>query len=115
MAKYIVAVVNTGYVERAVALIFPDTVSHDTFAARVCYDRHAIISAGFVALTGDDSLPRPYGESVSLKLKSRAEEDAQYLGEIFGMVDAVPAKIRREDENIVNRRRSDAYDHGETS
>lgn len=113
MAKYIVAVVHAGYVERPVAFVFPDVVSHDDFADSVCRDRHAVISAGFVSIRDHISLPRPYGKSTSLKLDSRPVEDAQYLGEIFGMIEAVPFEIQTADKKLVSRNRGDAYDHAE--
>lgn len=73
--KYVVGIIS-GY---KAAIVFPEYVVHAD-AAR-CLDPRHITSAGFFHWTDVEVIP--YGESVSLRLKSNPE-DARLIGEAIG-------------------------------
>jgi hypothetical protein len=75
--KYIIikASWNTEYE----ALLFPEGIIHHPVAMSVgCMDDYEVISAGFC-----DKNYNAYGESTSMKRKSRPEEDTIILQRIF--------------------------------
>jgi hypothetical protein len=55
------------------AIVFNNHLTHQNMAFQLNIKP---ISAGFVRITGDFDLVEAYGESVSLKLKSRPEDGA---------------------------------------
>lgn len=73
--KYVVGLIS-GY---KAAIVFPEYVVHAD-AAR-CLDPRHITSAGFFYYNDDEVIP--YGESVSLRLKSNPD-DAKLIGEAIG-------------------------------
>lgn len=76
-AKYII-VDSPRYGEYPI--IFPMFIDHSTMAYS-----HTVISAGFVHITGDDykALSNCFGESTTLKLKSRQEEDSRLVDQLL--------------------------------
>lgn len=74
-AKYIIT-------EHEMPMIFSEWQNHADVARWVFGDR-PIIGAGFVYVTqrGDYSC---YGESITLRVKSRGEEDAKILNKMLG-------------------------------
>ncbi len=74
--KYVVGIIS-GY---KAAIVFPDYVVHAD-AAR-CFEPGTVKSAGFFVYS--DSEVIPYGESISLRVKSNPEEDARLIGEAIG-------------------------------
>lgn len=97
-SKYIV-VKNGNFPE---AFIFPETIDHDHFAQRVVRgtdweeQKSKILGAGFVRITASvhesvSNIPWPeihvtaYGESTSLGIKSRPEQDKLYLVKALGL------------------------------
>lgn len=79
--KYIVSTVS-GYPE---PYVFSETVAHQEMAQRVGADTTDIVGAGFCGLR--ENLFCCWGESVSLKVKSRGDIDSQVLNRRFGLVD----------------------------
>lgn len=71
--KYIVF--ESGYNEDI--LIFGSTLKHSDVVNMMRLTKEDIISAGFVAVysDGDDTIARCYGESTSLGIKSRGDQD----------------------------------------
>jgi hypothetical protein len=72
--KYVVGIIGG----RKAAIVFPEYVVHVEAAA--CFSGRAS-GAGFFYVTDDEVIP--YGESVSLHLKSNPE-DARLIGEAIG-------------------------------
>jgi hypothetical protein len=70
--KYII--VDTGL---PTAFIFPETVTHADVARAVAPGR-PVLGAGFVSVS-DDGEYSCWGESISLKIKSREAEDTRIL------------------------------------
>lgn len=101
--KYVVGLARAGYVERVVAIIFPEDVVHRDMALKFFGDEHRILGAGFCDLRlRDDQRPAMfvYGESVSLDVKSRPE-DAHYLDYAMSLIEHVPGDVRIADEDKV--------------
>lgn len=73
--KYVVGIVSG----RRAAIVFPEYVVHAEAAA--CFGGR-VSSAGFFHVTDEEVIP--YGESVSLCLKSEPEFDAKLIGEAIG-------------------------------
>ena len=73
--KYVVGIVSG---QRA-AIVFPEYVVHADAAA--CFQGR-VSSAGFFHVTDEEVIP--YGESVSLRVKSEPEFDAKLIGEAIG-------------------------------
>lgn len=76
-SKYVV--LSIGGIELPV--IFSDLMTHADVARPLCAQRGEVVSAGFCHI--NDGTYTCYGESVSLKLKSRPEDSAilnRYLG-----------------------------------
>lgn len=74
-AKYIIIDKNT-------PVIFPETYYHDEFAA--AFTRlDKVTSAGFVYVN-DEGAYVAYGESVSLRLKSKGDADSAVLNKYLG-------------------------------
>jgi hypothetical protein len=74
-AKYVVFAGLEDMPETAV--IFPDYVEHRAFARTLSSLLGNPIAGGFVIIS--DEGPIAYGESISLKLKSRGEDDTRLL------------------------------------
>lgn len=92
-AKYIVAEIVTGGVAMETPIIFPSFIAHSDIALRIdSYSRNLnkVISAGFVQFTpgkdGNCVKVVAFGESVSLKIKSRPK-DARLIACSLGLVD----------------------------
>ena len=68
--KYIIDEIN-GF------LIFPEYIQHDMAAKILTCHGYEILGAGFVDLSG--GVVTCYGESISLGIKSRGQEDAEIL------------------------------------
>jgi hypothetical protein len=68
-------------------VIFQSIVSHDLFAGKMGISKNRILGAGFVAISGTDSLStcHCYGESVSLDVKSRREDTDILRGMWYGL------------------------------
>ncbi len=73
--KYVVGIVSG---QRA-AIVFPEYVVHAEAAA--CFGGR-VSSAGFFVYNDEEVIP--YGESVSLRVKSEPEFDAKLIGEAIG-------------------------------
>lgn len=80
MFKYVI-VKNEMGVE--VPLIFPETINHSTVSKFGNRGEHECASAGFCAA---DEVGRwsAWGESITLRLKSRPDIDGKILTEAFG-------------------------------
>jgi len=77
--KYIV--VKHPHHHEEVIIMFPEFVNHSHFNED--YDVHgAIISAGFMLIDNGEFIC--YGESISLEVKSRPDEDSALANEMFG-------------------------------
>ena len=75
--KYII--IKATWQSKPEAITFPDGIIHKCVARSVmCMDSYDILSAGFC-----DKTYRAYGESTSMKIKSRPEEDTKILRRIF--------------------------------
>lgn len=62
--------------------LFPNFVTHNNFVFNMNFASEDVVSAGFVSPD-----LKCYGESVSLKLKSRSEEDTKLLHRMLRIVD----------------------------
>lgn len=81
-AKYVVIRYNlTG----ETIYVFPEHVTHRIFAQYNAGMGDKIVSAGFVAME-NDGLLMCYGESESIGIKSRPEEDSVLANTMFGRV-----------------------------
>jgi hypothetical protein len=75
-AKYII---HTDWIP----IVFPETINHADMARNMGWKKEDIIGAGFFYL-GEDYSYTCYGESVSLRVKSRGEEDEKILNRYLG-------------------------------
>ena len=78
--KYIIANAG-GYPE---PYVFSDTVNHADMARNV--GAEIVLGAGFCGINPNREF-ECYGESVSLRVKSRGEYDSKILNQKFGLVD----------------------------
>ena len=78
--KYVIF--NNGIMDKAI--VFGETLSHAEIADMITrkFPGVNIVSAGFVGTTKDNK-KIGYGESISLLLKSRGEQDTRALNEVF--------------------------------
>jgi len=74
-AKYIIH-------KQYIPIVFPETINHADMARNMGWKREDIVGAGFVYVNGDSY--NCYGESVSLRVKSREEEDVKILNRYLG-------------------------------
>ena len=74
-AKYIIHTKN-------IPIVFPEIIAHADMARNMGWKKEDIIGAGIVYVN-DDSY-NCYGESVSLRVKSRGEEDVKILNRYLG-------------------------------
>jgi len=74
-AKYIIHTEN-------IPIVFPEIINHSDMARNMGWKKEDIIGAGFVYVNGDSY--NCYGESVSLRVKSRGEEDVKILNCYLG-------------------------------
>lgn len=79
-SKYIIY--DTGM--NVVPVIFSELQTHAE-VAQAFYAHNKVIGAGFVFIDKDGKYAC-YGESVSLKVKSRGEEDSKFLNKYLGVV-----------------------------
>jgi hypothetical protein len=77
-AKYIIG----GYNQEPI--VFPETIQHADMARNLGWvgDERKVVGAGFV-LVRDDQY-HVYGESVSLRVKNRGEQDEKILNKYLG-------------------------------
>lgn len=77
-AKYIIG----GYNQEPI--VFPETITHSDMARNMGWvgEDRCVVGAGFVYVKGDQY--KVYGESVSLRVKSRGETDEQILNKYLG-------------------------------
>lgn len=101
--KYIVGVMYAGYVERPVAIVFPEYVDHDAMADAVFSNRRNILGAGFCYINDDDKAVA-YGSSTSLKIEARPAEDSVYISEALGLGPVVEYAVRSADLKTVRNR-----------
>jgi hypothetical protein len=62
--------------------LFPCFIPHDVMAMRLRNEGDEVLSGGFVQLFVSHGYPHCYGESVSLKLKSRPEDNSILLRQL---------------------------------
>ena len=74
-AKYII---HTDWIP----IVFPEIINHSDMARNMGWKKEDIVGAGFVYL--EDYSYICYGESVSLRVKSRGEEDEKILNRYLG-------------------------------
>jgi hypothetical protein len=76
---------ETKYIIHAnnIPIVFPEIINHSDMARNMGWKKEDIIGAGFVYL-GEDYSYTCYGESVSLRVKSRGEEDEKILNRYLG-------------------------------
>ena len=65
-----------------IPIVFPETINHADMARNMGWKKEDIIGAGFVVVV--DHSYNCYGESVSLRVKSRVEEDEKILNRYLG-------------------------------
>ncbi len=106
--KYIVGVMYAGYVERPVAIVFPEYVSHDAMADAVFSNRRNILGAGFCYIN-DEEKAVAYGRSVSLKIDARPAEDSVYISEALGLGPVVEYAVRSADLKTVHDRMLETF------
>ena len=77
-AKYIIG----GHMEQPI--VFPETITHADMARNMGWvgEDRCVVGAGFIFLDGDEY--KTYGESVSLRVKSRGETDEWILNRYLG-------------------------------
>jgi hypothetical protein len=66
--------------------LFPPIIQHDDFARKLPIDNGVVVGAGFASLTNEvnaEWIVTCYGESVSLRVKSRAERDSIVFDKMF--------------------------------
>jgi hypothetical protein len=63
-------------------IVFPETINHAEMARNCGWSKEDIIGAGFVYIR--DYQYFTYGESVSLRVKSRGNEDSEILNRYLG-------------------------------
>lgn len=102
--KYVVGLAQAGYMEKVVAIVFPEDVNHIDLGLAVFKSKNRIIGAGFcdvIEREGHMTTMAVYGDSVSLSIKSRPE-DVHYLNETMGLAnEPVPALIQRKDRETI--------------
>ncbi len=74
-AKYII---HTDWIP----IVFPEIINHADMARNMGWKKEDIVGAGFVYV--DDDSYNCYGESISLNVKSRCEEDEKILNRYLG-------------------------------
>ena len=81
MFKYVVVRDEFGGIE--VPLIFPETINHST--VQKFNQDHTSVSAGFCGVNKEGRW-EAWGQSLTLRLKSRPEIDGKILTEAFGRI-----------------------------
>lgn len=84
-AKYIAGLIKDGSAIRAIAVLFPEYISHSTMAARMFKNRHGIVSAGFYTIGESPEDVKVHGESIGLNLAVRTA-DTFLIKEVLGLV-----------------------------
>jgi hypothetical protein len=102
--KYVVGLARAGHVEQVVAIVFPEDMNHVDLGLAVFGSKNRIIGAGFCDVTereGHATTMSVYGDSVSLRIKSRPE-DVHYLNQTMGLSDdSVDSAIQRKDRETI--------------
>lgn len=80
-AKYVIY--DSGLV--VVAVVFSSVETHAHIAYSLVKDPGDVISAGFCHVVDNKFVC--YGESISLKVKSRGDKDSDFLNKYMGLVD----------------------------
>jgi hypothetical protein len=80
--KYIVGEITDVYGSELTALVFGENVTHSTFANKFT----SIFGAGFCFINSDRKSVA-YGESVSLNVKSREDEDSIIIDIALGLTE----------------------------
>lgn len=104
--KYVVGLARAGYMEKVVAIIFPEDVIHEDMGMMFFGSKNRIIGAGFCALEEREGFATkmvPYGESVSLGIKARPD-DQYYLDATLLLIDRVPAAIEYRDLEAIHEK-----------
>ena len=68
-----------------VPVVFGDVASHVSVAYSLVTDPDSVIGAGFCYID-DNGKYVCYGESIGLRVKSRGEEDSNFLNKYLGVV-----------------------------
>ena len=80
--KYLVGDITDGFFTGKVAICFPDHIGHSRM--KHIFDEGTIVSGGFVGVD-EAGVVHPYGESVSLGVKSNPEQDTRLLEQALGI------------------------------
>ena len=81
-SKYVI--VETGMF--VAPIIFSDLQKHNEVAMQFCSNRNKVLGAGF-CFVDEEGKYQCYGESVSLGVKSRGEEDSKFLNKYLGVTE----------------------------
>lgn len=105
--KYVVGYRPIGHGRQPVGILFPEAINHKDLAVGVFGDVKYVLGGGFCYIEeceGHATTATVYGDSVSLKIKSRPE-DAYYLNYALGLTDEIPFEIKQKDMQEIEVRR----------
>lgn len=97
-SKYVIGLAKVEFMEKLLAVIFPEDIKHDDMARLVFGCASHVIGGGFCNFYQGEV--EAYGESISLGLQAR-QEDTYYLSEALGLIAKVPGDIARPDYDKV--------------